>query len=952
MLACKLDVQIGVNAPLTVLSALLAVFFTWGALGSELMWDRYMRYQRRRARGGRRTRKTKHRFRDFDHTPMSTPLISTTLHDVQDEGEDDEDGYFEQHDLDHGAHFQNRLSPAAEHDRASIASDSVSPGTTVLLKPASNGNQENPTTPRGLSSDGISSASKAWLASGKSNGSAKPSHYPEANNQSNATTLAPGSESGTEDDHTRGSSDWSSLRRESSTGGSSSGYLGLGINSAMGAMLRKGTSTSNAFVAVGKALYNGCTIKNILKGLFWSLAITSMHYVGIQGLRVPQGYYTLNPLLVLASALISWVVCVVGVILMADMETQLGQQLLFSAVATTGVAAMHFTGMYGVTFWSRQGSSEMRGYPPSLANSVVAVAGITCVVANLLLAKTATMGRDKLAEVVWTRKELWKAIAQKENAEAASQARSEFLAFASHEIRTPLHHLSGFSDLLAQQELTDEGRALLSSIQRATKTLSMITTNVLDWSKLERNAETAYRPTALDIREVCESIMTLLPNVDDEATIELFMVVSPQVPSTLFLDESYIHRILMNLISNALKFTMSGYVALSIHVVDGKLVAKVEDTGVGIDPEFLPRLFEPFEQGEVRGKSRGSGLGCAIIKELLKKMSGTIEVESRFRTEERDPNFRSGTTFTLTLPLQTTSPLRSRPAGPGKAPVAVLVQEKDSVYSEGLQASWSSFGYPTNVVNDLADLPEEANFSYYWADAEYLKNNPRQYEMLLKRQETLVLVPSACQDHLRQLPGIQNTSHMIVLQKPLIWHMFEKRIEKQLSRPANAQPTKTLRFAPEVEVVPSVEIMTTTTEDARPPLARRPSRKMVILLVEDNPINQKLGCKMMKALGYEVMTADDGQHGIDKLTEHDFAIDLILMDESMPRKSGTVATREIREMEAAGKLSRRRPIVAVTAVVNSKAQQSFKEAGADDFLAKPLSLVRLRDTLALHLAQT
>ena len=159
---------------------------------------------------------------------------------------------------------------------------------------------------------------------------------------------------------------------------------------------------------------------------------------------------------------------------MAHMETQLGQQLLFSAVATTGVACMHFTGMVAVTFWSsREGSGKMRGYPPSLANSVIAVAGITCVAANLLLAHSATASRNKLAEIVWTRKELWKAIAQKENAEAAAMARSEFIASASHEIRTPLHHLQGYSDLLSQTELTEEGRALLTSIQRATKTLSM-----------------------------------------------------------------------------------------------------------------------------------------------------------------------------------------------------------------------------------------------------------------------------------------------------------------------------------------------------------------------------------------------------------------------------------------------------------------------------------------------
>ena len=107
---------------------------------------------------------------------------------------------------------------------------------------------------------------------------------------------------------------------------------------------------------------------------------------------------------------------------------------------------------------------------------------------------------------------------------------------------------------------------------------------------------------------------------------------------------------------------------------------------------------------------------------------------------------------------------------------------------------------------------------------------------------------------------------------------------------------------------------------------------------------------MLAALGYDVIIADDGQAGIEKVIEHDAVIDAILMDESMPRKCGTQATKEIRELEASGTLSRRRPIIAVTAVVNPQAQAQFKQAGADDFLAKPLSMAKLKEALAGHLA--
>lgn len=133
--------------------------------------------------------------------------------------------------------------------------------------------------------------------------------------------------------------------------------------------------------------------------------------------------------------------------------------------------------MGAATFWSHAQPSESRGYPPALAAAIVTIAITTCIAANFLLAHVATISRNKLAEIVLTRRELWRTIAQKENAEQAAAARSDFIASASHEIRTPLHHLQGYSDLLSRTELTEEGRLLLYAIQHATKTLSLSNAN-------------------------------------------------------------------------------------------------------------------------------------------------------------------------------------------------------------------------------------------------------------------------------------------------------------------------------------------------------------------------------------------------------------------------------------------------------------------------------------------
>lgn len=151
--------------------------------------------------------------------------------------------------------------------------------------------------------------------------------------------------------------------------------------------------------------------------------------------------------------------------------------------------------------------------------------------------------------------------------------------------------------------------------------ISPVTNNVLDWSKLEKDGDAPCRPVALDMRTVCDSILVLLPNKDDEDNVDLMVVVNPTVPHSLYMDETYIHRILMNLLSNAIKFTRSGYILLLIEMEGGKIIVTVKDSGSGVPPSFLPQLFEPFKQAQTRlGSQRGTGLGLSITLGLLNRM--------------------------------------------------------------------------------------------------------------------------------------------------------------------------------------------------------------------------------------------------------------------------------------------------------------------------------------------
>lgn len=278
MLACQLDLPIGINVFLTMLSALLAVFFTFLALASDLLWERFRQSSRRR-RYARRTRAVYK-----DTTPeedASEPLITS------------------------GLEHEGPLSTEA---------------SSTLHLTESSDQDDDPRRPD------IPEQSNGRPTLGKQTSSATNGFTNRSRRTSSLGSL-----------HSGRSSSFTSTSQSSS-----------GLRDILNIAYQTTAPAKNAFVATGETLYSGCTSRNIVKGFLWSLAITSMHYVGIVALKIPQGHVTLNPFLVILSAIISWVVCLVGCILISKIEVHLTQQLLFAVVASTGVAAMHFTGVYHI----------------------------------------------------------------------------------------------------------------------------------------------------------------------------------------------------------------------------------------------------------------------------------------------------------------------------------------------------------------------------------------------------------------------------------------------------------------------------------------------------------------------------------------------------------------------------------------------------------------------------
>ncbi|KAJ5320898.1 hypothetical protein N7476_003900 [Penicillium atrosanguineum] len=409
MLSCEFDVAIGLNPFLTILSAVLAVFFTFGALSTHLV----QKYQRRLVQ---------------KHFDVEGPVTAVDHHLGPELGR--------RESLERP--LRSSLELSWSRTRTNLAAFTTDNGPSEWT---GDGDIHDGTTSTGASDE----LERPLLDSIHSYGL-------HSNNIS--STAVPQSRSLLHNTpHETGTMRTSRQRKN--------------IISACSA------PTLNTLLITANVLLNGLTFANVVKGFVWSIALTNMHFMGVKAMDIPGGFVSLDPLRVMLCALISWSVCCVGVILMAGMEVNLKQQVVFSVVAATGVAAVHFSGMHACSFWSTEAPASSTSYPIELPVTIASVALLTCLASTGLLAHSATVTRDKLTDVLYTRRRLWAAITQKENAESAAAAKGQFIASASHEIRTPLHQLQGYADLLAQSELSEEDRRLLHAIQLATRSLAM-----------------------------------------------------------------------------------------------------------------------------------------------------------------------------------------------------------------------------------------------------------------------------------------------------------------------------------------------------------------------------------------------------------------------------------------------------------------------------------------------